>query len=142
MVAQTRTSATHLTPDRDRHQTRPMSNLRPLDLSRRLIDAYNRRDLEGLIALLAHSFEYVRPGPAVMKSVEEVRRQYLLDWATFDESIAEVRRSYELGAVVAAELTFHLSRGDQTYTIEAAVLHEWRDQRLVRYRAYLDGLPA
>ncbi len=118
-----------------------MEKLRPINLSRRLIEAYNRRDLEALVSLIADPVEYIRPGPTVATTITEVRAQYRHDWERLDESVAEVRRAYESGSTVAAELTFHIRRGDQREVVEAAVFHEWREQKLVRYRAYLDIAP-
>ncbi len=118
-----------------------MEKLQPIDLSKRLIEAYNRRDLEGLVSLIGDPVEYIRPGPTLVTSIIEVRRQYRQDWEQLDESVAEIRRAYEAGSTVAAEMTFHIRRGDHKQIVEGAVFHEWREQKLIRYRAYLDIAP-
>ena len=56
---------------------------------------------------------------------------------------SQLRASNEtLKLALPPEFAFHLRRRDEEHTVEAAVFHEWRSQRLVRYRAYHDVLPA
>jgi hypothetical protein len=74
-------------------------------------------------------------------SRDDLCRQYIEDWNRFDEAMAEVRRSYVMGVTVAAEITLHVRSGELRQDVEAAVFHDWRDNRLVRYRAYLDVAP-
>lgn len=118
-----------------------MEGTRPIELSKRLIEANNRRDLETMIGLVSDPVEFVRPGPVVLTSKEEVRQQYLRDWGLLDETQVEVRHIYEVGSTVAVELTMHARRGNERRSVEVAVFHEWQGGKLVRYRAYFDVAP-
>lgn len=113
----------------------------PRELSVRLIELHNLRDLEGMMELMDEGLEFVRPGPAVMATKDEVRAQYEHDWSVFASSHVEVRRLLQVGAFVAAEITIRLRAGNEERDVEGAVFHQWADGKLVRYRAYFDIPP-
>lgn len=113
----------------------------PRELSVRLIELHNLRDLDGMMELMAERVEFVRPGPAVMATKDEVRAQYEHDWTVFARSHVEVRQLLQLDACVAAEITIRLRAGNDERAVEGAVFHEWADGKLAHYRAYFDIPP-
>jgi len=113
----------------------------PLEHSQALINAYNRRDAEALRSLLAPKLEYIRPEAITLTTPDEVMAQYEIDWATFERSRVDIRSYVEDEDTVAAEVTILASRERQDMVVEAVVFHQWRNGRLVRYRAYFDPFP-
>ena len=113
----------------------------PLEHSQAFIDAYNRRDADALRALLAPELEYVRPGPVTLTTPDEVMTQYEMDWTRFERSRVDIRSFVEVDDTVAAEVTISASAGGREVVVEAVVVHQWRNGRLVRYRAYFDPFP-
>ena len=113
----------------------------PRDLSALLIERYNARDLDGMLELVAHDVDYVRPGPVVVHGLAGVRARYEEDWAMFDTSRVELTSMVASGDDVAAEIHMTLRRGAATIEAEGAVFHGWRDGLLRRYRAFFDPLP-
>jgi ketosteroid isomerase-like protein len=111
------------------------------DNSRAFIDAYNQRDAEAMRAMLAPDIEYVRPGPEVLNGVDEVMARYAEEWSIFDESRVELRTIVESGSTIAAEITAFIRAGDRELEMESAIVHEWSDDLMVRYRAYMDPPP-
>jgi ketosteroid isomerase-like protein len=114
----------------------------PRDLTARFMEAYNRRDHDALRALLAPELEYVRPGGGVLRTADEVMGQYECDWSVLAASRVEVRELTELEDGVIAEITVHVTTADGSGSVEAALVHRWRDGLLVRYRLYADPLPS
>lgn len=109
--------------------------MNPPDLSATFLDAYNRRDAEMMRSLLATEFVYVRPGPQRLEGIDEVMARYARDWATVGAHL-RIRRVLADGDDVAMEITIDVPGGR---AIEAAVLHGWKDGRLVDYRLYRDS---
>ncbi|NVM24024.1 MAG: nuclear transport factor 2 family protein [Desulfobacterales bacterium] len=113
----------------------------PLAQSQAFIDAYNRRDADALRALLAPDLEYVRPGPVTLTTTDEVMAQYEMDWSRFERSRVDIRSFVEADDTVAAEVTISASERGREAVVEAVVIHQWRNGRLIRYRAYFDPFP-
>jgi ketosteroid isomerase-like protein len=108
------------------------------ELSMRFIEAFNQRNADGMRAMLPSALEYVRPGGDVLRTSDGVMAQYERDWSRFTSSRVDIRTHVESGENVFAEITLHVTVGDRSASVEAAVAHRWRDGRLVRYRAYAD----
>lgn len=107
----------------------------PRELSAALIDAYNRRDIEGIAALIADDVSYTRMGGVVVPTKDDVVAGYA---ATFEADITfEVVRSTQEGDAVVVEL-----EGRQLTPphreIRANDFHRWRNGQLVEYRAFVD----
>ena len=113
----------------------------PLQLSQRLIEQYNHRDLDGMLELFAVDVAFIRPGPVVVHGRDAVRARYEQDWDVFDESFVQIQRAVCAGSEVAAEIHMTLRRDGATSEAEGAVFHLWQDGLLQRYRAYLDLAP-
>lgn len=113
----------------------------PTELSRRFIDAYNRRDRTALRELLAPDLDYVRPRGGRLRTAGEVMDQYERDWAVLEASSVEVRQMNESEDAIFAEITVHGTSGRESLEWDAAIVHEWRDGLLVRYRLYSDPPP-
>lgn len=108
--------------------------MRPAELSRTFLEAYNRRDDETMAAMLGEAFSYVRPGPVTLEGPDRVMDRYRADWKA-NGSTLRVRNILEVGDEAVMEIT--IERPDGT-SIEAVVLHRWEEDRLVRYRLYRD----
>ncbi|MDH4117225.1 MAG: nuclear transport factor 2 family protein [Acidimicrobiia bacterium] len=106
----------------------------PAELSRAFLDAYNRRDSETMGAMLADDFTYIRPGPVALDGADRVIARYRTDWQTVGATL-RVRRLLDVGDDVVMEITIDRPDG---VSIEAVVLHQWVEGRLVGYRLYRD----
>lgn len=110
----------------------------PIELSTSYIDAYNRRDEQAMRAFLPDELVYVRPGPTVLRTADEVMDLYRREWVAHDAR-CEIRTALEHGDVFAGEVTLVSSRTGAE--VECGVFHRWNDGKLVHYRAYLDPRP-
>lgn len=113
----------------------------PLEHSQAFIDAYNRRDADALRSLLAPELEYVRPGPVTLSTANEVMAQYEMDWSMFERSRVDIRSIVEADDTIVVEGTISALARGQEMVVEAVVVHQWRNGRLIRYRAYFDPFP-
>jgi ketosteroid isomerase-like protein len=113
-------------------------HMTPTELTRAYIDAYNRRDEQGMREFLPDHLVYVRPGPTVLHTADEVMDLYRSEWHAYD-SRCEIRTEYEDGDVFAGEVT--LVSGRNEVEVECGVFHRWVDGKLVHYRAYVDPRP-
>lgn len=113
----------------------------PLEHSQAFIDAYNRRDADALRSLLAPELEYVRPGPVTLSTVDEIMAQYEMDWSMFERSRVDIRSIVEANDTIVVEGTISALARGQEMVVEAVVVHQWRNGRLIRYRAYFDPFP-
>lgn len=108
----------------------------PLDLSKAFIDAYNRRDAEGLRRLLDPDIVYIRMGGHRAPDVDDIVSRYVAGWE--EDYVFDLRRATQQGDAVVIEIT-----GRQQIPphgrLEAADYHRWRDGRMVEYRAYVDA---
>jgi ketosteroid isomerase-like protein len=114
----------------------------PKELSNRLIRAYNERDRVAIRQLLPPVLEYVRPGGGKLTTAEEVMAQYERDWAVLSSSRVEVRELLESDDGIMAEITLRVTMKERSLSVEAVVVHRWREGRLIRYRVYADPFPA
>jgi ketosteroid isomerase-like protein len=108
------------------------------ELSRRYIDAHNNHDLDGLLALVADDVDFKRAGEPALRGKAAVRRQYLEDWQGHEHVVVTVKQILQSGQVAAAEI--HVDSGaPSNIHYDGIVVHHWSDQeRLVRYRLYID----
>ncbi len=112
--------------------------MRPIDHSRALVDAYNRRDAEAIRAMLHPDITYVRPGPWPVPDHDAIVRLYQADWARNGARL-EIRSTMEDGDRVLVELTITVPGADRP--MEGCAVHRWDDGLLSEYRAYLDPFP-
>jgi ketosteroid isomerase-like protein len=112
-----------------------------VELTTRFMDAYNRRDRQELLSLLAADLEYVRPGGGRLRTADEVMDQYERDWSALTESRVTVRALIESDGAVFAEISIGGRTAAGAFVLDAALVHEWRDGKLARYRLYADPLP-
>ena len=114
----------------------------PKELTDRFIHAYNQRDRVAMRALLSPVLEYVRPGGGKLTTADEVMAQYERDWAVLSRSSVEVRELLESDDGIMAEVTLRITMKERSLSVEAVVIHRWREGRLIRYRVYSDPWPA
>ena len=67
--------------------------------------------------------------------------QYERDWAVMSSSSVEVRDLVGFDDRIMAEITITATINGRSRAIPAALVHQWRDGRLIRYRLYSDPLP-
>lgn len=108
------------------------------ELTLRFMDGFNNRDRSTMRALLAERLEYVRPGGGLLRTPDEVMAQYERDWELASEARVEVRAMLESGDSIMAEITVQATIGGRSERSEGALVHRWRDEKLVRYRLYAD----
>jgi ketosteroid isomerase-like protein len=114
----------------------------PKELTLQYIDAYNRRDDAAMHTLLSPVLEFVLPGPATLRSADEVLAWYHQQWAAASRSRVDVRELMESDDSILAEITMTATMGELRGSVEGVIAHRWQDGRMVRYRAYLDPMPA
>ena len=113
----------------------------PEELTGRFMHAFNVRDRQALRALLPPQLEYVRPGGGTLGTADEVMAQYERDWAVMSSSRVEVRDLVESDDWIMAEITVTATINGRSFAVPAALVHRWRDGRLIRYRLYSAPLP-
>jgi ketosteroid isomerase-like protein len=91
--------------------------------------------------MLPPELEYVRPGGGTLRTADEVLAQYERDWAVMSSSTVEVRDLVESDDRIIAEITVVATINGRSLAVPAALVHQWRDGRLIRYRLYSDPLP-
>lgn len=106
----------------------------PVDRSRSLIAAYNRRDAAAIGTLLHPDISYVRPGPRRATNTDGIVRLYRADWNRNDASVT-VRTAMSEGDRVALEIEVAFPDGR---ILQGAAFHRWDGGLLAEYRAYLD----
>ncbi len=114
----------------------------PKELTLQYVDAYNRRDHAAMRALLSPVVEFVLPGPATLRTADEVLAWYQQQWAAASRSRVDVRELMESDDGILAEITMTATMGEISGSVEGVIAHRWQDGRMVRYRAYLDPMPA
>lgn len=112
--------------------------MRPVDHSRALVEAYNRRDGAAIAAMLHPAITYVRPGPRTVPDHDAIVRLYEADWERNDATL-EIRSTLADGDRVLVELTITVPGAD--HPMEGCAVHRWSDGLLLEYRAYLDPFP-
>lgn len=112
--------------------------MRPVDHSRALVEAYNRRDAVVIREMLHPDISYVRPGPRAVPDHDAIVRLYEADWGRNDATL-DIRSIMEDGDRVLVELTITVPGADRP--MEGCAVHRWTDGLLAEYRAYLDPFP-
>ena len=107
----------------------------PSELSRALVDAYNRRDSDAMRALFDPDIVYIRPGGVRRDGVDAIMAAYEAEWRKYDVEV-RIRSALEDGERFAAEIEVVKATGDTLFV--GSVFHEWRAGRLTSYRAYFD----
>ena len=107
-------------------------------LSNRYIEAHNRQDLEGLLALVDDAVEFKRAGDSPLRGKSAVRQQYEDDWADHRSVLVTIKRIFEADRSVTIEI--HVDSGPPSNVhYGGVVVHDWNEQgHLVRYRLYVD----
>lgn len=114
----------------------------PKELTLQYMDAYNRRDDAAMRALLSPSLAFVIPGPVNLRTADRVLAYYQQQWAAASRSRVDVRELMESDDGILAEITMTATMGELSGSVEGVIAHRWQNGRMVRYRAYLDPLPA
>jgi ketosteroid isomerase-like protein len=111
-------------------------------LSFAYIEAQNRQDLEGLIALIADDVEFKLAFDRPLSGKEAVRRQYEDDWADHESAFVSINEVFEAEGKVAIEV--HVDCGPPSKVrFNGVVVHHWNDEGLLaRYQLYVDEVPS
>ena len=109
----------------------------PTQLTARYVDAFNKRDPEGMWAMVHPEVVYTIGGAQPTVGLQAVKDYYL---PLLDSDIqAETWRSQEEGDTVFIETRLAGSTADgRQFTIEGAVRQQWSGGLLVDYRSYVD----
>ena len=107
----------------------------PADLSRQFIDAFNRKDLTALRAMMADTVEYKFPGVRTLTDPDEVIARYHKIIAALGDLQLQVVQMVSDGTTWAA---FFIENVDGDPQPQVAVFHEWVDGKLKTYRAFAD----
>jgi ketosteroid isomerase-like protein len=114
-----------------------------VELARRVTDAFNRRDLDGLLALMDPDiefapFEIALAGGEPFRGHDGVRTWLEEAFAIFPDIRAELGDIHDLGAAVVASGRLH-GQGSESGASFDRPLHmaeEWRDGKVVWWYAY------
>jgi uncharacterized protein len=123
-----------------------------VELLRRLIETFNRGDVEGALAIAdaPPEFEFVPSGvlipdlSGVLRGPEGLRRLVEVFWGEFDDPRIEVHELIDAGDQVFASVTFR-GRGKQSGAEtgwDAWGVWTVRDGRMVRFQGFTDRDPA
>ncbi len=109
----------------------------PIELATRYVDAFNRRDREGMWAMVHPEVVYTIGGAEPTVGLQAVKDYYLPLMETDIQT--ETWRSQGAGktAFIEVRLTGTLS-GGRRFVLEGAVRQEWSEDLLVDYRSYAD----
>ena len=115
-----------------------------VEIVRRVIDTWNRRDIDELLAGVDPGIEYVNAPkalePGTRRGVAEVSAVWRAQWDTLDGRI-EVDRCFDRGdeIVVLGRLSAPIPRSDAR--IDDPVLLSWklRDGKMIRFEALASG---
>jgi len=109
----------------------------PATLSATFLDAFNRRDLDLLEAMVAPSVDYLRSLGEPLTTPAQVRARYAEDFELMPDSRAEVTAVIAQNETdVAFEILFHVVGR----TVTGGVHHRWVDGKMTRYRAWTDPI--
>jgi ketosteroid isomerase-like protein len=110
-----------------------MNDLR--ELTHRLFDAFNRRDVETLRELYHHDVVWLRTD-CRMVGRDVVIADHEDDWARFPESRDHIDLVLVDGANVVVEHTGHGATDDGPWSLHMCTILVWRDGCLVEQRTY------
>jgi ketosteroid isomerase-like protein len=110
-----------------------------IELVRKAIDAFNRRDTDAMIALApAEGFEYdwtrsIAPNRGIYRGIEGMKEFVEDQWSAFDEVRIEPDEYLARGRHVVVPATVHgRGRGGVSVNARSAQLFTFEDGRLVR----------
>ena len=110
----------------------------PAALSQRYIEAHNRHDLDGLLALVADDVDFKRAGDPPLRGKAAVRRQYEDDWGGHMNVVVNIAQVFEGGGKVAVGIHVHSGPPSDVH-YDGVVVHHWNaEDRLTRYRLFVD----
>jgi endonuclease YncB( thermonuclease family) len=112
--------------------------MEPAALSLQLIDAYNRRDVVGLSALLAPDVNYTTPGAETVRGLDGAVAALDADWAT-NGGFMTPRDFVRQEGTVVAEMEIGPPRRSQGPSTAAILVMRWVDGLLDEYRLYQDA---
>lgn len=111
-----------------------------ISLSLGYVDADNRQDLEGLMALIADDVEFKLAFDPALKGKGAVQRRYEEEWVDHKSAFMTITEMFETEGKVALEI--HVDSGppsDVSYS--GVVVHQWNDEGLLdRYHLYVDEI--
>ena len=113
-----------------------------IELARRAIDAFNRRDVEGLIELGRGDFEFdwsrsIAPNQGVYRGEDGVREFIDDQWSMFSELRVEPEEFVPRGRHVIVPITVRgRARDGLPVTASSAQLYTFEDDRPVRVALY------
>jgi ketosteroid isomerase-like protein len=107
-------------------------------LSRRYLEAHNRRDLEGLMVLVDDDVEFKRAFDPPLIGKEAVLSHYEQDWVHHKGEILIIGEFFEAEGKVAIEI--HVDSGPPSnLRYDGMVVNHWNDEgRLALYHLYVD----
>src|SRR3989304_1199057 len=73
------------------------------DITRRIFQAYNDRDLDGMLASVNPDIRITLPGGQLIRGREERRAHEQQEWEGFPDARVEVRRVIDEGSMAVAE---------------------------------------
>jgi ketosteroid isomerase-like protein len=113
-----------------------------VELTRRLVDAWNRRDLEAMLALADPEVEFVNSPSAVesgtRRGIDEVTAVLRTQWETLLDGRLEIDRIYDRGdeIIILARFSRRMP-GSETRLEGGGALLSWqfREGKLIRIQA-------
>jgi ketosteroid isomerase-like protein len=109
-----------------------------VEIVRRIVDAWNRRDEEELLALSHPGVEFVNSPTAVepgtRRGLDEIRAVFRMQWEILRDGRAEIDRIYDRGEeiVVLARFSRRMPEGDAWIEDRSLVSWTIRDGKVVR----------
>lgn len=109
-----------------------------IEVVKKAIDAFNRRDTEAMLALGSDDFVYdwsrsIAPNRGTYRGLEGIREFTEDQWTAFDEVRIEPSEFVARGRHVVVPATVHgLGRGGVSVTARSAQLFTFEDGQLVR----------
>jgi ketosteroid isomerase-like protein len=109
-----------------------------IELVKKAIDAFNRRDTEAMLAIGSDDFVYdwtrsIAPNRGIYRGLDGIREFTEDQWSAFDEVRIEPSEYLARGRHVVVPATVHgLGRGGVSVNARSAQLFTFEDGRLVR----------
>lgn len=112
------------------------------ELIKRYFQAFNRHDLEGVIACFHEQAVLVGPNGKRLTGIAEVRRSYETEFALFPDAHCELRVCTGNGGQGVAESYFTGTRRDERIEAIGAEVVEIVDGKIKEIRDYHQRVPA